>query len=148
MERSNFLTVNRIFYGRPFASCPSSRSDNVAFMEELTHRRSVCGGDKAERLPENILFTASQLILAASSSSFESINQTTGISGEIFNNRTPRRLTFSYLHIFFSKSFADFHEKANWPLSIQRKHWKNFPCYAWKNDSFSSFGPTFPPIPP
>ena len=27
------------------------------------------------------------------------------------------------------------------------KNWNNFPCYPWKNDSFSRFDPTFPPVP-
>ena len=33
-------------------------------------------------------------------------------------------------------------------LSFQEKDWNNFPCYPWKNVSFSSFVPTFPPLPP
>ena len=32
-------------------------------------------------------------------------------------------------------------------LSFQGKSWENFPSYPWKNNSFSSFDRTFPPIP-
>ena len=34
------------------------------------------------------------------------------------------------------------------PPSFQSKNWNNFLRYPWKNDSFSSFVPTFPPVPP
>ena len=33
-------------------------------------------------------------------------------------------------------------------LSFQGNNWNNFPCYPWKVDSFSSFDPAFPPVPP
>ena len=33
-------------------------------------------------------------------------------------------------------------------LSFQGKNWNNFFCYPWKNNSFSSFVPMIPPVPP
>ena len=33
-------------------------------------------------------------------------------------------------------------------LSLKGKNCNNFSCYPWKNDSFSSFDLTFPPVPP
>ena len=33
------------------------------------------------------------------------------------------------------------------PLSFQRENWNNSPAIPGKNDSFSSFDPTFAPIP-
>ena len=55
------------------------------------------GRQLAKRLPENILFTANQLLLAARNSLSESINQITTISGEIFQQLDSQTLTFSYL---------------------------------------------------
>ena len=81
------------------------------------------GRQRAKHLPENVLFTASLLRLAASNFSSEYISQTTKNSREILKRLDSQGISFFISINIFGKSFADVHKKASWLCRIEWHLW-------------------------